>query len=395
MDRRKFLTLGGGALALGALSPMVHAANAAELPATPDGRLIVLLLRGGMDGLFGFAPVADPYLAEWRPGLSKSVMSDGMRLGNTGFAAHSSCKPLADLFAAGQLSFAPCAGTTDTSRSHFQAQDLFELGSGAPHGNTGFMARTARVLGARSGAISFTSDVPLSFQGGDGVQVAPLSGSGLKLPSGRLLDAIRNAHRGQDTGKALEQALVTEADIEQAMTSGMDVQAARGAPAAKGFGGTAAQMGRILRGNPRLGLVFLDLGGWDTHAGEEGALSRNLQALGEGVAALKESLGEAEWRRTRLVVMSEFGRTVRENGTGGTDHGHGGLFLLAGGAINGGRMLGGFDGLAEKALNENRDLPVLADWRVLLGACMADTYGLGHAALGTIFPGRPAQRFDV
>lgn len=388
VTRRQFLALGGSALTL----PVFNAAGV-TLPARPDGRLVVLLLRGGMDGLFGFSPVADTHLSQWRPTLSKSILADGVRLGGTGFAAHSSCKPLADLFAAGELSFAPCAGTTDASRSHFQAQDLFELGSGAPHGKTGFMARAARILS--QGAISFTNDVPLCFQGGEGVQVAPLSGSGLKLPEGRLLDAIRSAHRGWDTGVALEQALATEADIEAAMSKGMDLTAARGAPAAKGFAASAAQMGRILRGNPRLGLTFLDLGGWDTHAGEEGALSRNLQALSEGVVALKDALGDVEWRRTRLAIMSEFGRTVRENGTGGTDHGHGGLFLLAGGAINGGKMLGAFDGLAEDALNENRDLPVSADWRALLGACMAETYGLGSAALDKIFPGRPAQQFQV
>lgn len=390
MNRRHFLALGGSALAL-----TLVRASAAQLPGTPDGRLVVLLLRGGMDGLFGLAPVADPNLVQWRPTLAKTVLSDGLRLGSTGFAAHPACKPLADLFAAGELSFAPCAGTTDGSRSHFQAQDLFELGNGEPHGKTGFMARAAQVLGAGAGAISFTSDVPLCFQGSQVPQVAPLSGSGLKLPEGRVLAAIRQAHRGLETGRALEQALATEADIEAAMAQGMDATAARDAPPAKGFGATASQMGRILRGNPRLGLVFLDLGGWDTHAGEEAALSRNLQALSEGLMALKEALGDAEWRRTRVAVMSEFGRTVRENGTGGTDHGHGGLFLLAGGAIRGGRMLGGFDGLAPSALNENRDLPVRADWRALLAACMADTYGLGRQALDAVFPGRPGQRFDV
>jgi uncharacterized protein (DUF1501 family) len=218
-------------------------------------------------------------------------------------------------------------------------------------------------------------------------------GSGLKLPEGRLLEAIRNAHRGQHTGDALEQAIITAAELETAM--GMDPQAGRGAPAANGLGKMAGVMGRILRGNPRLALVFLDLGGLDTHANQEASLSRTLQALGEGLIELKEALGDAEWRRTRLAIMSEFGRTVRENGTLGTDHGHGGLFLLAGGAIAGGRMLGDFGGLADKALNENRDLPVTADWRALLGACLRDTCGLSNSALNSVFPGRPLQRFEV
>jgi uncharacterized protein (DUF1501 family) len=190
------------------------------------------------------------------------------------------------------------------------------------------------------------------------------------------------------------QAIATEAGLETAM-GGMEPQAARGAPAASGLGRMAGVMGRILRGNPRLALAFLDVGGVDTHANEEAALSRILKAIGEGLLELKEALGAAEWRRTRLVIMSEFGRTVRENGTLGTDHGHGGLFLLVGGAIAGGRLIGDFGGLSEGALNENRDLRVLADWRTLLGACLSDACGISDTALGTVFPGRPRQRFTV
>jgi uncharacterized protein (DUF1501 family) len=223
--------------------------------------------------------------------------------------------------------------------------------------------------------------------------VVPLSGSGLKLPEGRLLEAIRNAHRGQLTGDVLEQAIATETEFESAM--GMDPQAARGAPGANGLGKMAGLMGRLLRNNLRLALAFLDVGGLDTHANEEAVLSRTLNAIGEGLLELKSSLGDLEWRRTRVIVMSEFGRTARENGTSGTDHGHGGLFLLAGGAIAGGRMIGDFGGLTDKALNERRDLPVLADWRALLAACMRDTWGIPDSALNAIFPGRPNQHFDI
>ena len=390
--RRRFLASGAAALAL----PVLDAFALDGASAAP-GRLVVVFLRGGLDGLFALSPVADPHLAERRPSLAQSVLADGIRLGDTGFAAHPSCKALADLFAARELSFAPCAGTTDASRSHFQAQDLFELGSGASHGGSGFMARAAQAIGAGRGAISFTREVPLAFHGSDiALEVAPLTGSGLKLPEGRVLEAIRAAHRDSPTGKALEQAIATEAEIEASMAApGMEAQAARGAPAATGFARVAAGMGRMLRGNPRLALAFVDLGGLDTHANQEAALARALNEIGQGLLAFKESLGEAEWRRTRVVMMSEFGRTVRENGTRGTDHGRGGLFLLAGGSGRGGRMIGGFDGLADRALNDNRDLPVLADWRALIGACMRDSYGLSEGALDRIFPGRPRQRVEV
>lgn len=390
LSRRRFIQACAAGLTLRALG-----AYAVESASRPPGRLIVLFLRGGMDGLFALSPVADPRLPEVRPSLARTVLARGTALGATGFAAHPSAQLFADLFIAREVSFAPCAGTIDTSRSHFQAQDIFELGSGSAHGNSGFMARAAQALQTNLGAISFTREVPLCFSGGEiPPEVAPLSGSGLKLPEGRLLQAIRTAHRGHRTGDALEQAIATEAEIETAM-GGMEPQAARGAPGANGLGKIAATMGRILRGNPRLGLAFLDLGGLDTHANEEAVLTHTLQSIGEGIAVLKEALGEAEWRRTRVAVMSEFGRTVHENGTQGTDHGHGGLFLVAGGAIAGGRMIADFKGLADPALNEHRDLPVLADWRDLLAACLRDTCGFGDSALSTIFPGRPGQRFAL
>lgn len=389
MDRRHFLLLTAGSLACHALG-----AFAAPRSATSSGRLIVIFLRGGLDGMFAFSPTSDPRLAQLRPSLSQEVLTSGLPLAGSGFAAHPSCGALASLFQAGELAFAPCAGTSDKSRSHFQAQDVFELGSGATHGNSGFLARTAAALDAKR-SISFTREIPLAFQGGTTgtPEVAPLTGSGLKLPDGRLLDALRAAHRGHVTGEALEQAMATQAEIES--TAGMDVQAARGAPGSKAFAAIASHMGRMLRSNDRIALAFLDIGGLDTHANEAALLTRSLTELGDGLLALKTALGENEWRNTRVAITSEFGRTARENGTRGTDHGHGGLFLLAGGSVAGGRMLGSFDGLQDTQLNEARDLPVHADWRALLASCMQSTYDLTKRSLDDIFPGRPAQRFEV
>lgn len=378
-------------LALPAALPL--RAWAIEGGTAAPGRFVLIFLRGGFDGLFAFAP-QEPRLAELRPTLSRPLLAEGTALGRTGFAAHPAARDLAALYGAGELCFAPCAGTVDTSRSHFQAQDLFEIGTGAIHGRSGFMARACARLGNGQGAISFTAEIPLAFRGGEvPPAVAPLSGSGLKLPQGRLLDAIRASHRGQPTGEALEQAMATQAEIE--MATGMDPTASRGAPGGNGLVRTMTSMGQILRGNRRMSLAFMDIGGVDTHANEEAALTRLLPALGEGLLALKATLGQAEWQRTRVAVLTEFGRTVRENGTRGTDHGQGSLCLLAGGALAGAGMLGDFGGLAEKALNENRDLPVRADWRDLLASAMREPCGLDDSALDTIFPGRPRRRYPV
>lgn len=392
IDRRGFLKIGlaAGAVAFGL---QVRQALAYAVPGPKaEGRLIVVFLRGGLDGLFAFAPVDDSRLGALRPSLSATAASQGIRLQGTGFVAHPACAGLAAMFASGELSFAPCAGTTDRSRSHFQAQDLFELGTGAIRGGSGFMARAATMLGGEGRAISFTQEVPLSFAGMEiPPEIAPLAGSGLKIPPGRLRDAILVAHQGAATGAALAQAIATEADIEAAM--GMEPGVSRGAAGANDFPGMARRMGRMLLAKPALGLAFVDLGGFDTHAGEEAILTRALASLSGGLDALRSELGPQEWRRTRLVVMTEFGRTVRENGTRGTDHGHGGLALLAGGDIDGGKLLGGFDGLADSALNETRDLPVKVDWRDLIGAEMTSLFALETPALDRIFPGRPGRKF--
>lgn len=118
-------------------------------------------------------------------------------------------------------------------------------------------------------------------------------------------------------------------------------------------------------------------------------LSRSLPLLAEGLIALRDGLGPAEWQRTQVLVCTEFGRTVRENGTRGTDHGHGGLALLLGGAIAGGRQIGDFPGLAETRLNEKRDLPVTVDWRSLLGRTLKETQGFDTATLQKVLPGMP------
>ncbi len=390
IDRRRFIK---AALAMGGLS--LGGAWAWETRAEDSGRLVVIFLRGGLDGLFAFSPVADSRLASLRPTLARTVVERGIPLGSSGFAAHPACAPLAELFQAGELAFAPCAGSIDTSRSHFLAQDIFELGTGRSRGASGFMSRAASELGGKQDSISFTSEVPLAFRGTVMPEVAQFGTSRFNLPSGRFLEAIRQAHAGEPTGVALEQAIATEAAIAAALEEGaMERAADRGAVAASGFARMARNMARVLRRNPRFSLAFVDVGGVDTHANQETILERALSSLSEGIVALRSELGNAEWQRTRVLVCSEFGRTVRENGTGGTDHGHGGLMLLTGGAVRGGRMLGGFHGLDDAHLNEGRDLSVSLDWRDALASTLQECFGLDKMALDRVFPGRPGLSLE-
>jgi uncharacterized protein (DUF1501 family) len=380
---RRRLLQAGMAIAASAALP---AAFAIERKTTGDGRLVVVFLRGGLDGLFVFSPVADPRLAALRPGLSREVLASGIALDRSGFAAHPAGRPLAELYASKELAFAPCFGTTDRNRSHFQAQDLFELGNGRTQGRQGFLARAGEAAGGRVRSIGFGASQPLALQGGD-AELMPLTGSGLQMRHDRSLDAIRAMHGTQASGKAIDQALASQAELDR--VTGMDPKAARGAAGVNGFPKSAATMARILKEQPRLGLAFIDLGGFDTHAEEEPALSRTLPLLAEGLLALRDGLGPTEWQRTQVLVCTEFGRTVRENGTRGTDHGHGGLALLLGGAIAGGRLIGDFPGLADAQLNEGRDLPVTVDWRSLLGRALKETQGFDTATLHKVLPGIP------
>lgn len=383
LPSRRRLLQAAMALAAGATLPRAFAVDSGTPRA---GRLLIVFLRGALDGLFVFSPVADPRLAALRPGLSRETLANGIALGQSGFAAHPACRPLAELYASKELAFAPCFGTTDRSRSHFQAQDLFELGNGRTQGRQGFLARAGEAAGGRVRSIGFSAGQPLALQGGD-AELMPLSGSGLQVRHDRSLDAIRAMHGRQASGKAIDQALASQAELDR--VSGMDPKAARGAAGVNGFPKAAATMARILKEQPRLGLAFIDLGGFDTHAEEEAVLSRSLPLLAEGLLALRDGLGPAEWRRTQVLVCSEFGRTVRENGTRGTDHGHGGLALLLGGAIAGGGQIGDFPGLTDARLNEGRDLPVTVDWRSLLGRVLKETQGFDTATLQKVLPGIP------
>jgi uncharacterized protein (DUF1501 family) len=395
MNNRRHFLKAGFAASMGSLA--LGQAWAAGGDARTGSRLIVIFLRGGMDGLFAFSPVDDPRLIELRPQLAQTVLKQGIRLSGTGFAAHPACAPLAQLFHDGELSFAPCAGTVDTSRSHFQAQDVFELGTGQTRGPSGFLARAMAELSGKSTAISFTNNSPLVFSGSAlPVEVLPLAGKIPRLPEARLLDAIRNAHRGERTGDAIEQALITENDVAAALSkSRMEEAAARGAKAVSGFPQLAQLMGNTLKAYPRFSIAFMDLGGFDTHANQAPSLSRSLENLSEGIVALRAALGEREWDRTQVILSSEFGRTAKENGTQGTDHGNGGLMLMCGGAIKGGRMLGDFNSLAAQSLNNNRDLPVTLDWRSAIASAMKTSFGFSDTALNRIVPGRQAQWVDL
>jgi uncharacterized protein (DUF1501 family) len=293
-----------------------------------------------------------------------------------------------------QLAFVPFAGTDDLSRSHFETQDSIELGQ--PQGgkrsyNSGFLNRLATVLAGNSKPIAFSERVPLTLRGD--VQVPNVALRQIRKPS---IDEVQTAviadmYRNTSLNASVSGGFATRDGILREMKAEIEA-ASRNAITAAGFELEARRIGTLMRDKYNLG--FVDVGGWDTHVGEggaEGYLANRLEALGRGLATFAGEMRDA-WNDTVVVVLSEFGRTFRENGNRGTDHGHGTVYWVAGGRVRGGRISGEQVALQPGALNENRDYPVLNEYRAIFAGLFERMYGFDAAQLGRVFSGvRPAD----
>ena len=392
MNRRDLLSL----LAAGSFCP-------ARLWATPQGstdvRLVVIMLRGAYDGLSALIPYADSYYYEARPRISIAPPElGGSRLGAMRLDSRWALHPLlaesaGEMFNAAELSFVPFSGTSFVSRSHFQAQDWMETGKRPdqrPDVTDGFLNRLAFVLGGQ--AISFTQTIPVSLNGQVRVINAPVNVGTGKTSAAPYIQKVLSMYAGHALEPLLTEGLGLKRALAADLMQEMDASG-RGALPAAGFALQAQRVARFMRDRPSLSMAFMDIGGWDTHAGQgaaQGQLANRLAALGQGIKIFTEELGP-EWKKTALVVISEFGRTFHENGSGGTDHGHGNLMWLAGGAIKGGTICGEQVALNPSTLHQGRDMPVLNDYRNVLAGHFQRLYGLSNPSLDHIFPDAKPQ----
>ena len=398
MQRRRFLQSTLAALPLAAGSVRLMAAS----PGTP--RVLLVFLRGAYDAANLLVPVASSYYYEQRPNIAiarpGSAADAAIPLNAEWGLNPALIDTMLPLFERKQLAFVPFAGTDDTSRSHFETQDSIELGqplnaTATRDFQSGFMNRLAQVLGARD-AIAFTDQLPLTFRGT--VQVPNLALAKLGKPGfdARQSQLIAGMYRGSTLATPVEEgfAVRDEADREingSAMPmngmAGEMLAASRNAITAKGFEGEARRIARLMRERYHLG--FVDVGGWDTHVGQgagTGYLANRLAELGKGLAAYADEMGPA-WDQSVVVVISEFGRTFKENGNRGTDHGHGSVYWVLGGAVCGGRIAGEQVAVAPGSLFQNRDYPVLNEYRAMLGGLFARLYGLSNEQLQQVFRG--------
>ena len=393
MDKRSFIK---------AMLATAGALPGTRLWASPTGgtasRFVLVFLRGAYDGLSALVPYADNFYYESRPNIaiappnpddaSAAVLLDGRwglhpALADTALALYSS----------GQLALVPFAGTAFVSRSHFQAQDWMETGllpQHRPDPSSGFLNRLVAELHGRTRspvAVSFTSSLPIVMRGEASIVNTAMQAGRVSAIGGSYEQMLSQLYVGHPLQRQVNDGLGLRRELARQHEEEMQ-SASRGALAPAGFVLEAARLGKVMRDNSAYTVAFVDVGGWDTHAGQgaaQGALAGRLRALGEGVSALRSEMGPI-WDKTVVVVLSEFGRTFRENGSRGTDHGHGTTFWVAGGAISGGKIAGEQRPLNPGDLHQGRDVPVANEYRDLLAGLFARMYGLGPTALTRIFP---------
>ena len=374
LDRRKFLLRSGALGCSLAASPLVTPVSFAAAPW--DMRLVVIILRGGMDGLDVVRPVGDPAFAALRPKLNAGpapIDLDGY------FAMHPALGALQPLWQAGQLGFVHAVSTPyRDKRSHFDGQDLLEAGTNA----LGSSARDGwlnRLLQAVPGATAQTAyaigynDLRVLDGVAEVANWTPDAEVTLSAQARRLADLV------------MEDDPALHAALSEAFTLS-DGIAATGRSRQKPHQEVARFAANRLREDARI--AAFSLNGWDTHRNQHRTLPRVLEALSQTILTLRNDLGTQVWGKTAVVAMTEFGRTARENGTGGTDHGTAGLMLLSGGAIRGGKVYGDWPGVSEASLYDRRDLMPTGDVRAPAAWLMRAMTGVQGATLEReIFPG--------
>jgi uncharacterized protein (DUF1501 family) len=388
-------------ISMGAFALSGVQANANEN--NQSGRLVLVFLRGAYDGLSMLVPHGDPHYALLRPtiGIAKpdGTSRAALKLDDT-FGLHPACAALLPLWQQGVLAAIPCAGSPDTTRSHFDAQYHWETGKpGSSSPSPGWFNVLAGMLGQGAGirALGVGESSPRILSGPQPVQ---LVGNGLSatrpgmLAETKTREAIMQLYAGDEklANAMLEGAnnrMSTAAMLRPSggTMSGEQQAANNGAGSPQGLALDAKHLGMLMRQNRQLKIGFLSSGGWDTHINQgnvTGQLANNFTNLTNTLMQLREAFSEPN---DLVMVASEFGRTCAENGTRGTDHGHGNVMWLMGNAVQGGQWHGRWDGLSKDKLNEGRDLPVHHDFRGVMTQALNRCLGVQDTQLTVLFPG--------
>ena len=407
---RRLLLKNGAVIAAGSFLPSFARRALASDERVPgrNNTLVFLFLRGALDGLSVVIPHGEPRLRSLRPALA--LPSDGeakgspegapLTIGVPGFGLHPALAPLLPLWREGTLALVLAVGSPDSSRSHFDAQDFLELGTpGVRTTPEGWLTRALRQAPRPTwsplDAIAVAPSLPRSLQGDpdalafaslDQLRLRPLAG-GPGGPQGRtqarlFFEALYRRSPDVALGSSGKEAFAAVEMLERKLGE-------VGPPAAVVYpngpiASSLRQIAQLIKADVGLRVACADSGGWDTHAAQPQILNTNLGQLAQALAAFHLDLGERAGDVV-LVAATEFGRTVRQNGSNGTDHGHGSIAIVLGGNVNGGRLHGRWPGLADEQLFEGRDLAVTTDLRSVLTAAAGAQLGVHD--VDRLFPG--------
>ncbi|WP_137861219.1 MULTISPECIES: DUF1501 domain-containing protein [unclassified Sphingomonas] len=374
LSRRSFVALGTSAVFASTFGARMAFARAAT-----DRRFVFIIQRGAADGLHTVAPVGDPAYVSQRGQLAEDFASapklDSM------FALHPSMRNIYGLYGAKQALFLHAVASPYRDRSHFDGQNVLETGGTSAYQlKDGWLNRLLALLPADEKAIALAATVPLALRGP--VEVASYAPSSLPDASDDLLMRVTQMYQGD----AQLHGIWEQATATRMLTSDLASDNGRNAAAT---GDLAAKMLTAENGSR---IAMIETGGWDTHAGQRGRLAGQLNGLDQMVGALQKGLGPL-WSNTVVLVATEFGRTVKINGTQGTDHGTGSVAMLMGGAVNGGRVVADWPGLTDAALYENRDLKPTLGLDAVIGSTLAAHFELSPAVTARkLFPEVQAAR---
>ena len=373
-------------MSLAAAGALAAAAPRAVLAAAPtDRRFVLVLLRGGLDGLAAVPPYGDKSYGKVRGALAlPEPGTHGGALDLDGaFGLNPALAGLHPFYAKGEMAVFHAVATPYRERSHFDGQDLLENGTEKPHAvQDGWLNRALGLMTPQSNGkalgLAVGQSLPLAMRGATPVT----SWAPVKMPevSPDFLDKVAELYQRDPVfARALASGLANQEMFDELGDGGMEGSAMlgrkRGPAMIKKVGESVGQLLARADG-PRV--AMLDVPGWDTHTNQgtdKGRLAPTLSALGEGIASLAQALGPA-WRETAVLTLTEFGRTAHPNGTGGTDHGTASVAFLLGGAVNGGRVIADWPGLAAGRLYEGRDLAPTLDTRAICKAILRDHLGL-------------------
>jgi len=370
LSRRSFIAAGSTAAALATLGfPSMAFAKAAT-----DRRFVFIIQRGAADGLHIVAPTGDPAYAGLRGDFGQDLAT-GTKLGSF-FTLHPALAETARMVGDKQALFVHAVASPYRDRSHFDGQNVLETGGAAAYRlRDGWMNRLLGLLPAEEAkGLALSTTVPMALRGPR--EVSSYAQSQLPSPTDDLLTRVSALY-------------ASDQQLHGLWSAAMDTRMKAGDPMQAGNGQNGAAVGALaakMLGGDGARIAMIETNGWDTHSAQRGRLNAQLRSLDQTLAALKTGLG-ADWANTLVIVATEFGRTAKPNGTGGTDHGQASAAMLLGGAVRGGSVIADWPGLSTSALYEGRDLKPTTDLDALIAGALSQHYGLEPArAMATLFP---------